>query len=296
MRHPIALTTLLILATMPGVASAAPKGLGEMTREEVRDEVHRLYSADLPYAPYIKRLTDAADAAWPTLNEPKKTKYEVYVYARLMDALRLLKGETALPADAAGRRYQAAVSISLAIDGSKLGAEYQQFYKDVFQSEEFKASNSAFKETVIDLWTRYERAKKLVPYTDLLHLNQARMGRPDGQDGDGLRSHIATMYAELGDHVAEAKWYEGVSPAGLGPLKAADALFAAERYRDAAEKYATVLARLGEWAKQKPRLKQTAVAEPLEFAELEAIKEKAQARFDESKRRESNPSTTKPSP
>jgi hypothetical protein len=295
MRNPIALITVLLLTTMPGIASAAPKGVGEMTREEVRDEVHRLYRDDLSYARYIKRLIDAADAKWPTLSDAKKTEYQIYVYARLMDALRLLKGETAFPPDAAGRRYQAAVSISLAIDGSKLAEEYQEFYKDVFNSEEFNASSSAYKETVIDLWTRYERTKKVVPYTDLLHLNQARMGRPDGQDGDGIRSHIATMYAELGDHVVEAKWYEGVSPAGLGPLKSADALFAAKRYGEAAEKYRKVLAELEAWVKLKPRLKETAVAEPLQFADLNAIKEKAEARLKESKQRQANSSTTKSS-
>lgn len=296
MRRTIALNALFGLVTLASFSAAAPKGLGEMTLEEVRDEVHRLYRDDLPYAPHIRKLTEAADAAWPTLPEAEKIRYQVHVYARLMDALRLLTGQTALPADAIGRRYQAAVSISLAIDGSKLGTAYQQYYKDVFESEEFKASDSAFKETVIDLRASYERAKKLVPYTNLLLLNQARMGRPDGQDGDGIRSHIAIMYAELGDHVAEAKWYEGVSPAGLGPFKTADALFAAARYPEAAEKYRKVLAELDAWAKLKPHLKQTALAEPLEFTDLGAIKEKAEARLAEIKVRGNGSSTTKPLP
>lgn len=295
------LSRLLFLATMLGVASAAPKDFGQMSRGECRDEVHRLYRDGLPYSSYIKSLIEAADAAWPTLSQAKQDEYEARVYARLMHALRLLTGEVAAPADAAGRKYQAAVSISLAIDGSQLGEKYQQFYKDVFQSDEFKGSNSAFNETVIDLWTRYERAKKVVPYTDLLLLNQANMGRPAGQDGDGIRSSIAAMYADLGDHAAEAKWYEGVSPAGLGPLKLADALFAGERYREAAEQYAAVLADLDAWGKLKPTLKQTQIAEPLEFADLKSIKERAEARLDESKRRQgsastTNPSTTKSSP
>ena len=295
MRYPITLTTLLTFATMLGVASAAPKGLGEMSRGEVRDEVHRLYRDDLPYSSYIKSLMDAADAAWPTLGQAEKDEYEARVYARLMHALRLLKDETGLPADAARRKYQAAVNISLAIDDSHLGANTKTSTRTCSGLTSSRARAPRSKRRSLNSG-HATSADKRVPYTDLLVLNQPRMGRPGGQDGDGVRSSIAAMYADLGDHAAEAKWYEGVSPAGLGPLKLADALFAGERYREAAEKYAAVLAALDSWAKLKPSLRQTQLAELLEFANLKSIKEKAEARLEESKRRQNTPSTTRPSP
>ena len=290
MRHPVQRSTPelggklfgLLLVTFcvceVAYAGSTPKGIGEMTPQEVRDEVHRLYKDDLPYATYIKGITSIADAAWPKLNDAERIGYEVNVYARLMDAERLLIGVTALPADAAGRRYQAAVSISLAMDGEKLGPKYPQFYADVFASPEFNASSSAFRGAVTDLWKRYAAAKKDVPYTELLLLNQAKMGTPDGQDGDPLWVAIATLYAGVGDHQAEAEWYGRVSPAFLGPVRAADALFAAGQFNAAAERYRAVLEDLGQWAKIKPTLAGHQLYEPLQSADLGAIKARATAR------------------
>ena len=72
-----------------------PGDINGMTAQEVRDGVHRLYRDDLPYATYIKGITQTADAAWAKLSEAERSRYEVDVYGRLMDAERLLTGDTA---------------------------------------------------------------------------------------------------------------------------------------------------------------------------------------------------------
>lgn len=284
------LGALLFLLLAAGCAAdsgnAAPKGLGQMTLEEVRDEVHRLYRDDLPFAPHIRSLTLAADNVWPTLNRSQQIQYQVHVYAPLMDALRLLTNVVRQPVEPAGRRNCVAINISKAIDGLKQHARYAPFYKEVFESPEFKDSDSVFHPAVVELWTRYERAGKPVPYTHLLCLNQPIQYRREkvGGGGDYIRSSIAGMYAELDDHDAEAKWYEGVGPTGLGPLKAADALFAAKRFREAGEKYNAVLSDLQAWAALKPTLKKSALAEPLEDADLDAVRKHAETRLAEIKR------------
>jgi hypothetical protein len=286
---------LLLLAGANRAAARPPKRIGEMTVQEVRDEVHRLYKNDLPYAKYIRAITDVADDAWPKLNEPERIRLEVDVYSRLMDALQLLNKEIDLPYDAATRTYLASVDISLALDASKLGKQNMAFYQEVFASREFNQSDSAYRDTVIELWKKYEKSGKVVPYAKLLMLNQSKMGRPDGLRGDSILAQIAEMYGELGDHHVEASWYLKVSPAGLGPLKAADAFFAAQNFPAAAAQYKQVLADLDSWAVLKPELRNTALAEPLEFADLTQIREHATRTLTELKRIQ-GPSTTRASP
>ena len=106
---------------------------------------------------------------------------------------------------------------------------------------------------------------------------------------------IAEMYGQVGDHVDEAKWYLRVSPKALGPLKAGDAFFAAGKPEDAAVQYNIVLTDLQDWAKLKATLRETQWAEPLEFADLDAIRKHAAAQLEQIDRAKPKGSTTHPS-
>jgi len=224
------------------------------------------------------------------------TTFAPAVYARLLDALRLLTGQDRphkTSVVALTDIYQAAVSISLAIDESKIPGDYAPFYRDVFKSPEFAASDSAFHAAVVDLWTRYLQVGKSVPYTSLLLLNQERMGYPDGQDNEYLRAEIAQDYSDLGDHLAAAKWYEKVSPVGLGPLKVADELFAAKQYRDADAKYRSVRSNLNAWAARQPALMKLPMSTPLQQADMNEIRKHVEMRIQEIRKLLSESTRTK---
>jgi hypothetical protein len=286
------LLPLMVVAFSPiavlgadGPTTRPLRGIGEMTVEEVRDEVHQLYRDDLPYAGYMKRLITAADTAWPYLNSSGRIEYEVDIYGPLMDAMRLLNLQPAL-------RYQSIIEISEAIDASRLTREYEPFYREVFASPEFRGTTSAFHDTVVDLWRRYQAANKTVPYTELLLLNQDTMGTPNGQNHESLRAAIGDCYAGVGDPASAATWYDRISPASLGPLRAADAYYAAHDYAAAVQRYRAVLAGLDAWAELKPQLLKQSLAYPLESVDLGQVKAHAETREADCKQRLSTSKTT----
>jgi hypothetical protein len=280
----VAFSSIAVLGA-DGPTTRPGRGIGEMTADEVRDEVHQLYRDDLPYAGYMKRLITAADTAWPYLNSSGRIEYEVDIYGPLMDAVRLLNNQPAL-------RYQAIVSISMAIDGARLTRAYEPFYREVFASPEFGGTTSAFHNAVVDLWKRYQAANKPVPYTELLLLNQDGMGTPNGQNHETLRAAIGDCYAAVGDPASAATWYDRISPASLGPLRAADAYYAAHDYETAALRYHEVLAGLDAWAELKPQLLKQSLGYALMDADLGQVKAHAETRQADCKRRLSTASTT----
>jgi hypothetical protein len=290
-------TSLLLLGLILGTASSAraadavggkPKGVDQMSVEELREEARRLCTDDVPYAKYVRAILQAADEAWPKLKESEQYPFKVHVYWQVVDALRLLTGAFVLPKHFQDvpfdPKYSAAMELAGALEKLKLNEQSRAFYKDVFASDSFQKSGSKYRDAVIDLWRRYEKTGRAMPYSILLALNQPGMGHPRGSTLWTNELRLGHLYEQLGEHATAAEWYAKVPPEGLGPLKAADASFAAAQYDVAAERYEKVLGQLDEWATRLPRLQASALAEPLESANLQEIRKHAESRLNEIKR------------
>jgi tetratricopeptide (TPR) repeat protein len=176
-------------------------------------------------------------------------------------------------------KFSGAMELASAMEWLKLDKESKALYADFFASDTFQKSGSAYREAVIDLWKRYEKAGRAIPYSQLTALNQPGIGHPRGSTLWTHELSLGKMYADLGEHATAAEWYAKVPPEGLGPLKAADELFAAGRHDDAAAKYSDILTHLDDWAAKQPRLRDTALAEPLESANLANVKKHIEERL-----------------
>lgn len=253
---------------------ASLKGMGEMSSQELRAEFKRLYREDLPYADYMRAMALKADTAWMDGDHLQRIANERRVYGSLMEAVRYLTGAIQMPADAGHRRYIAATRISIAFTYGNLDMEHEsvRFHREVFQSPEFQKSDSVYHDAIIDLWQRFEKAGRSVPYYNLLGLNQPTTGRPGGQSHFVMDLSVADMYTELAEHETAARWYEKVPPEGLGALKAADAYFLAKKYTEAERLYGSVFDNLDDWVTRQPELRKRALAMPLQTMDPEATK------------------------
>lgn len=276
------------LAAPAAGPAGRPKPLDRMTVEELREEAHRLTRDDVPYVKYIREINTAADEAWPKLKDSEQFGFTVHVYWKVVDSLRLLTGNFALPQNLLKEpfdpKYTAAMELASVMQTLKFQKPYREFCNEVFASEPFQNSPSVYRDAVIDLWRRHEKARRAVPYSALLALNQPGMGH-SGASTWMNELTVGDLYESLGEHALAADWYAKVPPEGLGPLKAADALFAAGKMDKAAEQYRDVLSHLHEWAARQPKLRDTAIAEPLESANLQEVRKHVEGRLAEIDRR-----------